>query len=203
MRKIFALLIALLAWAGLAIQFSATPANSGSVGETLWILARYFTVLTNLLVAGTFTMMAAGRLVAPAWLGGVTIAIVLVGTVYMLLLRGLVELSGGAALADILLHMVVPPAVALYWLLLAPHGALRRRDPWWWSLYPLAYFAYAMMRGMAEDRYAYPFINLGELGLALVVRNAVLIAGGFVLAGLGMVALDHVMGRRPVDRPQR
>src|SRR5687768_2408267 len=113
MRRIFALLIALIAWAGLAVQFSATLATTGSVGETLWILARFFTVLTNLLVAATFTALAAGRRVAPAWLGGVTIAIVLVGTVYMLLLRGLVELSGGAALADIILHMVVPPAVAL------------------------------------------------------------------------------------------
>jgi p-aminobenzoyl-glutamate transporter AbgT len=61
-------------------------------------------------------------------------------------------------------------------------------------LYPLAYFAYAMIRGMIEGRYAYPFIDLGTHGLAQVVINAAVIAGCFVVAGLALVGLDSLLG---------
>ena len=61
MHRLFAALIALVAWAGLVVQFAATYGQNGSVPETFWILLRFFTVITNLLVAVTMTSMAAGR----------------------------------------------------------------------------------------------------------------------------------------------
>ena len=195
MHRISAALVALAAWAGLAIQFNATFSSTASVTDTLWILLRYFTVLTNLVVALTFTALALGRRISPFWLGGVTLAIVLVGIVYMLLLRGLLELSGGALLADTILHKVVPVLVPLYWLAFAPKGRLNWRDPLLWMLYPLAYFAYAMVRGMSEGRYAYHFIDVGTHGLSPVVLNAAAIAACFVVAGLALVALDSLLGR--------
>ncbi len=53
--------IALIGWVGLAVQFSATFEQSGSLAETVWILLRYFTILTNLLVAIVFTGIALGK----------------------------------------------------------------------------------------------------------------------------------------------
>ncbi|QNM81928.1 Pr6Pr family membrane protein [Sphingomonas sabuli] len=191
MPRTAAALIALAAWSGLAIQFDATLATTGSAGQALWVPLRFFTVLTNLTVALTFTASALGRRISPSWLGGVTLAIVLVGVVYMQLLRGLVELSGGALLADAILHKVVPVLVPLYWVALAPKGRLRWRDPAVWALFPLAYLGYALLRGSAEGRYAYPFIDVAKLGAAQVALNAVLIALGFAVAGLALVALDR------------
>jgi predicted nucleic acid-binding protein len=100
--RIAAAAIALVGWFALAVQFRATFGQTGSVAETLWILLRYFTVLTNVLVAVVLTGIVLGRprFAAPAILGFVTFAIMLVGVVYMTLLRGLLELSGGALLAD-------------------------------------------------------------------------------------------------------
>ena len=92
--RLAAALVAAICWAGLAVQFSATFANQHDVGATLWILLRFFTVLTNLLVAVGMTAVALGRRLPPFALGGLTIAILLVGAVYMTLLRGLIELSG-------------------------------------------------------------------------------------------------------------
>ncbi len=66
--------------------------------------------------------------------------------------------------------------------------------PWGWSLYPLAYFSYALARGGIEAKYAYPFIDVAQLGLAVVVLNAAAIAGLFVLAGFALVALDRFLG---------
>jgi hypothetical protein len=196
MPRVAAALIALIAWFGLAIQFSATFAAQESLGATLWILARFFTVLTNLIVAFTFTALALGRQVSPSLLGGVTLAIALVGAVYVLLLRGLLELSGGALLADTLLHKVVPVLAPLWWLVFAPKGGLHRRDPWLWALYPLTYFAYAIARGLSGDKYPYPFMNVDEIGWPQTLINSALIALCFVVAGYAMTWLDRRLARR-------
>lgn len=195
LARLFAALIALTAWAGLAVQLQASIGLSGSVGGALSEMLRYFTVLTNLLVAMTFSAAALGRRVSAFTLGGVTLAILLVGVVFALLLNGLVELSGGALLADLLMHRVTPLFVPLWWLAFARKGRLKRRDPFVWMLYPLAYFAYALARAGLDGRYPYPFMNVGRIGWLQTGLNAVEIAAGFLLAGLLLVALDRRLKR--------
>ena len=196
MARAAAAFIALVAWIGLAVQFRATLASGYSAAETAWILVRFFTVLTNLAVAVTMTLLALGKRLSPGWLGGVTLAILLVGVVYMTLLRGLLDLSGGALLADTLLHKVTPLLVPAWWLLFAAKGRLQWRDPALWALFPLAYFPYALVRGAVEGKYAYPFIDVAALGWPAVALNAALIAAGFLVAGLALVALDRALARR-------
>lgn len=190
-----AALIAFAAWAGLAIQWQASMAVTGSAGAALWAMLRYFTILTNLLVAIHFTAVAAGsrRAARPFPLGGTTLAILLVGIVYFLLLRGLLELSAGAKLADLLLHMVTPALVPLWWLAFAPRGGLRMRDPLLWALLPLAYFPYALLRAASDGRYPYPFVDVAALGWSRVLLNAIAIAAGFILAGWLLVRLDRTL----------
>lgn len=191
MRKLAAAVVAIVCWTGLAVQFSATYSGQQDVGATLWILARFFTVLTNLLVAVLMTLVATGKRITPFLLGGATLAIVLVGAVYALLLRGLIELSGGAIIADFLLHTVSPVLMALWWLLFASRKALTWSAPLWWSLYPLGYFTYAVLRAQMDGRYPYPFMDVGEIGWVQTIVNAGGIAALFVLAGLLMVWLDR------------
>ena len=195
MPRIAAALVALVCWAGLSIQFAATYGNHPDVATTVWILLRFFTVITNVFVAIAMTAVALGRRVSPFLLGGLTLAIMLVGVVYMTLLRGMMELSGGALLGDLLLHKVSPVAMALWWLLFAPRAKLGWNAPLWWSLYPLAYFAYAVGRGILGDKYPYPFMDVDKLGWVQTMLNAGGIAFGFILAGLGLVWVD---GWRPL-----
>ncbi len=185
-----ALAVAAVAWTGLVVQLIASIGLTGSIGQAVWSMARYFTVITNILVAGLFTAVALGHDPRPKLIGLVTLAILLVGIVYVTMLRGLVELSGGAALADLLLHSVTPVVVPLYWLMFAPRESLGWRDPWHWALLPLVYFAYALGRGGIEGRYAYPFMDVGNLGWPAVLANAALMAAGFVVGGYGLVAIS-------------
>jgi hypothetical protein len=190
MPKAAAALVAIICWAGLAIQFSATYANHHDIIATLWILARFFTVITNLLVALTMTAVAIGRRVSPFVLGGLTLSILLVGVVYMTLLRGLMELSGGALLADMLLHKVSPVAMALWWLFFPPKKALKWNAALRWAIYPLAYFAHTLARGHFDGRYPYPFTDVGRLGRVQTLINAGGIAMAFILAGFALVWID-------------
>ena len=188
--NIAAVAVALICWAGLAIQFNATYAGQHDLVATVWVLLRFFTVLTNVAVAIVTTRVALGGKVSAFLLGGITIAIILVGVVYMTLLRGLLELSGGALLADTLLHKVSPIAMTLWWLLFAPRARLKYNAPLWWALYPLAYFAYAVARGLNGDKYPYPFMDVGKLGWTQTMINAGGIAMAFIIAGFLLVWLD-------------
>lgn len=191
MPRIAAAIVAIVCWAGLAIQFSATFAGQHhQLLPTVWILLRYFTVITNLGVALAMTWVATGGRVSAMLLGGLTLAILLVGAVYMALLRGLMDLSGGALLADTLLHKVSPVLMALWWVFFAPRAQLKWPDALKWCVYPLAYLAYALVRGHYDHKYPYPFLDVGRLGWVQTALNVGGIAMAFILAGLALVWLD-------------
>ena len=190
MRNALAALVAIVCWAGLAVQFSATYGHEHQVAGTLWILARFFTVITNFLVALVMTWVAIGRRVSPQLLGGLTLTILLVGIIYWLLLRGLHPLEGSALVANILLHDVSPVLMALWWLFFAPRGRLDWSAPLWWSLYPLAYLAYVLARGHVDGRYPYPFIDVSKIGWTQAALNVGGIALAFILAGFALVWID-------------
>jgi len=196
--RAFAAGVAAVAIAGLVIQFRATLAITDAVGGAVWVLLRYFTIMANVLVA--VVMVRRAFSVDPprhAWLlGGVVVIIGLVGVVYTLLLRGLLELSGGAALANLLLHYVTPVLAPLYWLLFAPKGGLRYRDTAAWCALPVGYLIYALVRGELEGHYAYPFLNLAKLGAGRVATICAVIAVGFLASGCTFVWLDGWLGRR-------
>jgi hypothetical protein len=191
--RLAALIVAAVAIAGLATNFVAILSWAHSPGAAIWVLLRYFTITTNLLVAGIFLAIAVSgdARIAPKLLGCTVLSIVLVGAVYGLLLSGLRVLSGDSLLADVLLHRITPVLVPLFWLWLAPKGVITRRDPWLWALYPLAYFLYALVRGAVDGRYAYPFMNVETLGWARTLLNAAAIAIGFFVAGEVFLQVDR------------
>jgi len=191
MPRIAAALVAIVCWAGLAIQFSESYANHLDVISTLWALGRFFTVLTNLVVAVTMTWVAVGKKVSVNFLGGVTLSILLVGAVYVTLLQGLHVLTGARHLADILLHKVSPILMALWWLLFAPRAKLRWSAALWWMAYPLAYLIYVLARGQFDHKYPYPFLDVSKLGWTQTALNTGGIALGFILAGLLLVWIDR------------
>ena len=195
MPKVAAALVAIVCWAGLAIQFCHTYGFEHRIGLTLWVIARFFTVVTNLLVALVMTSVAFGRRASPEVLGGLTLSIILVGVVYWALLQNLHHPDGLAHVANILLHRVSPVAMTLWWLLFAPRARLKWSAPWWWLIYPVAYFGFILARGHLDGRYPYPFIDVGHLGWMQVAMNAGGIALAFILAGYAMVWID---GWRPL-----
>ncbi len=78
--RVLAAVIAVAAWAGLVVQFGASLSRTGSIGAAAWAMVRYFTVITNLVLAVVLTGFALRRreFSAPSLLGGVTLAILLV-----------------------------------------------------------------------------------------------------------------------------
>jgi hypothetical protein len=203
--RLFAAIIALTAWIGLGVQFHASSAREGPPLATLWSMARYFTILTNLALAVVFAGVALGRpnFGRPSLLGGVTLAILLVGVVFSLLLSGVVALHGVERLSNFLMHYATPILTPLFWLGYAPKGVLSRRDPLAWAVFPLTYLAYVLVRGALDGRYPYGFIDVGKIGWTQVGGNAAAISVGFLLASEVMLWLDRRLARQGGGRRPR
>ena len=187
--------IAIIGWVGLSVQLSAVIDQVGSAAEAMWVMLRFFTILTNVIAAAVFTGIAFGQ---PAFrsqslLGLMTLSILFVGAVYVLLLRGLVELSGGAATANLILHYIVPGLALLFWLLFAPKGALKWGDPVLWAIYPLAYFAYALVRGASDGKYPYPFMDIPKVGWTSALTTVAIIWVAYLLVGTVFVWLGRLL----------
>jgi hypothetical protein len=200
--RIFAACIATVAWIGLIVQFAELYRVHSAV-MSLWMMFAFFTITTNVLVAVVFSCIALDRSMLRAdWIvAGTTLSILLVGVVNALLLWGLLELSGGSLLVDRLLHVVTPACALLFWIFFARKGGLAWRDPLLWAIYPLAYFAYAIARGVTTGKYAYPFLNVLTLGWSRTALNAFYIAVAFMMCGYAMVWIDRRIGSRGHSMP--
>ncbi len=77
-----AALVAIACWVGLALNFGSTYSAGHDSFAALWILARYFTILTNFFLAVLMTWVAIGGRPSTLTLGGLLLAILLVGIVY-------------------------------------------------------------------------------------------------------------------------
>jgi len=198
---------AVLGWAGLGIQlyliFFARLSVGASLLGGLVSFFSYFTVITNTLVAVVLTCAVTDReSTARRWFlqpwvsSGIAVSIAVVGLAYSILLRHLWHPQGWQFIADELLHDVMPLLFLAYWWLCVPKGSLRLKHLPLWLIYPLVYFAYALLRGHLLGAYAYPFIDVALLGYPQVFINAGGILLGFVLMALLVIGIDRWQGRR-------
>ena len=81
--------------------------------------------------------------------------------------------------------------------------AYRLREPLYWSLAPLAYFAFALLNGLVlklpiphakNSPFAYFFINVNKLGWNKVLLNVLLISAGYIAVGYLIYFLKRFIG---------
>ena len=196
----------MLGWAGLSIQMYLIFHSRWTLGASLlgglMSFFSYFTVITNTLVATVLTCQltsresAARRWFLQPWVSsGIAVSIAVVSLAYNVLLRHLWDPEGWQWLADELMHDVMPLLFLAWWWMYVPKGTLRPRHMALWLLYPLLYFAYALLRGHVLAAYPYPFIDVDKLGYPQVLLNAGGLLVGFVTIALVVMGLDRWRGR--------
>ncbi len=196
--RLSAALIAATAVAALLAQGIVTsqlPQMSGTL-QVIVVLTGYFTILTNLIFACSFARVAiTGNRGSALWNGGLVLWIGTVGLVYHLLLAGIWAPQGFAWWADQGLHTATPLLGLFWWLRFAPKGPLRATAPLWWTILPLAYCIYALLRGQITGFYAYPFIDAGQLGPLRTAINILGLTAGFVAGGYGVLFAARQLDR--------
>lgn len=194
--KIMRLVAAVAVLAGIVLTASGPATVTG--------LLPYFTIQSNL-AYGIFAAWAAfrDRATPPALKGAVTLYVAITGLVYHLVLTNPasgfavdpVHRAPAEAIGNQLLHTVVPLLAVLDWLVFDPRGRFRWRYALYWLAFPLAYLAFALIRGLIVGRYPYPFIDVRELGYDGVSVSTAGFAAAFWILGLTFVAIDRWGGR--------
>lgn len=194
--RLQALVIAALALASLVAQwvYLMDFRNTGPV-ETLVDMARFFTILTMVLVVAAFThaWLSPIHTAGASLLASLTLAVVMTGVVYHVLLARFWNPAGIGIAADWGLHTVVPVTVFLWWLVHAPKTALVWADLPVFALWPSVYMAYALGLGTLDGVYPYPFMDPTiagpwQVAATLGILGMFILLGGILMIGLGRFA---------------
>ncbi len=121
------------------------------------------------------------------------VGITVTGVVFHLVLRQLQDLQGDAAFADLLLHTVSPVLCVVGWVCFGPRGAVDRRVVARALVFPVGWLALTLVRGAVVGFWPYPFLDVDDLGIGLVLVNCLLVAGLFTGLAGGAARLDRVL----------
>ena len=201
--RVYLLVLAIVGWFALIGQFYLILNNrQTSVLETITRYFTFFTILTNILIAVGSTLI----LLTPTSLWGkflskattlttITVNITIVGATYNVILRFLWNPQGMQRVVDELLHLVIPLAFMLFWLIFVPKGQVKWNNIPLWTVYPLAYLAVILIRGALSGYYPYPFLDLTQLGYSHVLLNCAGIAVAFIIVAILFVGVDKLMSK--------
>ena len=201
--RIWFALTALVVLGALILQAYVSATGEAShfhtVAGRLFNLLCYFTILSNIMV-GTTCLIAALRpnisstgfsVFRLAAITGIAITFV----VYHTLLSSLWEPEGHAAVADMLLHTVVPAMALAGWIVFGPRGLTSAHVVGLALLVPLVWAVFTLIRGPIVDYYPYPFLDVRDHGYARVFLNMGIVAALFLIVAGGATVLDRRLGR--------
>jgi hypothetical protein len=187
---VFRLVFAALSLTAVGVQFFAVTIPNG---HSIVNFFCYFTNLSNIMISIVFIVSAA-RLISArkdpsdtdvAIRGGVVVYIAFVGIVFNTILAD-TDLGQLIPWVNVIVHMIIPIAGVVDWVVWAPRRQLSFRIVLWWMIWPAAYAIFSVARGAVDGFYPYPFFNPsvsgGYGGVALWC--VVLVVAFFVLAVL-------------------
>lgn len=199
--KTIAAITAVIGWIALALQLYLIVINrTASIPETLLRYFGFFTILTNILVAISCTLVYlkgvsenGSFLTRPKTLTATAVYITIVGLIYNVILRFQWAPQGLAKLVDELLHSVIPILFIFFWVIVVPKKNIQWKNIPAWLIYPLAYLGYTLLRGSFANWYPYPFINVTELGYSKALINSGMVTIVFIVIAVLFTAIAKML----------
>jgi hypothetical protein len=201
-NRVFIGIIALVGWFAILVQLYLMLLNRvASVPETVIRFFSFFTILTNILVALSASVIFIKRSPSKNFfqrsnnITALTVYIFIVGLIYNLILRYIWEPKGMQRIVDELLHLIIPILFVIYWFLYVSKKELKWNNFWAWLLYPLAYIIYVLIRGVYSGFYPYPFVDVTAHGYKTVTINSLLITVLFIFFSLLFIGTGRKIAR--------
>lgn len=191
----------------LAYSLRSLTALLGTLGVGLELynkglfMLTYYTLLSNILVVGMsyyllFRMLKDfDEVMEDRGLlrlkGAITMGILLTCLVYHFMLAPFADASKFFRLENFLVHYIVPILFLLDWLILDKRGVYKGKDAFYWTLLPLGYSIFALIKGYVfqieipgqeNSPYPYFFLNIDRFGFLGVIQFVI----GISIAYLAM-----------------
>ena len=132
-------------------------------------------------------MLLAGAILLPrptrTWdliRGGAAIYMILTGVIYNTLLTEVDTLQTSDPWANNVVHLILPVVMLVDFLIIPLAHRIRWREALVWTIYPILYLAYTLIRGPIVDWYPYPFLDPRSDGYLRVAIVSVVILIGFL-----------------------
>jgi len=156
----------------------------------------FFTITTNSIVfICTAVLLFGGKCAMNAFfrkcttVTAITVYILIVGIVFNLLLRSIVDLQGHHRIVSEIFHTVVPVLFFFYWLFFVSPQKISFRVISFWLIYPIIYIIYTLFHGIVTSFYPYPFIDATKLGFKTAIVNGIFILVAFVVLSIILISV--------------
>ena len=179
-RAIGSALRLLMATAVLA-AITTQLADTISLGNSVVNFFSFFTIQSNIIgvVAIVTAALAGARASGSVWLsqlrGAATLYIGVTGMIFSLLLSG-ADVQTPIPWVNSVLHYVFPLFIVIDWLIDRSVRGLSFRQGLVFLIYPVAYGAYALIRGPIVNWYPYPFLDPRVHGYTYVAVMMIFVA---------------------------
>ena len=176
----------LLGFSAILTEIAVIWARGAFVPENFF---SYFTIESNIIaviafLASAFFVFAGKKSARLDFLrGAATLYMIVTGIVFSVLLAGIEGIALTAVPWDnIVLHYIIPVAIAFDWITDPPSRRISFRKGLVWLVFPLAYLVYSLVRGPIVGFYPYPFLNPANGGYgAIALTSAIILIVGVVL----------------------
>ena len=201
----------LIGWLAVFLQYILLLKQNPdlSLTEATMRFFTFFTILTNILVAVSFSFFCFPRpstrsefFLRPNTVAAIALYILMVGATYNIILRNTWHPQGLQKIVDETLHSFIPAYYFFCWLVFFPKASLRWKSILPWMIYPLIYLIVVMARGALTDYYPYPFLMVTKLGFSKVLLNCLFITLAFFFLGSFIVALGRTLKKSGPGRFQ-
>jgi hypothetical protein len=197
------LALAALVVVALAVQFNAS--NDRPRFTAVKFLS-FFTNQSNLLTVAAYAWLALRRRppgkTTDLVRGAITTYMAVVGIIYELLLSSdPAAVEATLSWVNTVIHILMPIAVVVDWLLIPPIARITAREAAWWMGFPLVWTTYTLIRGSLDGWYPYPFLNPALHGVVGVAGYAAGIAVAFAVIVALIVWIGNVRSRRAALNP--
>jgi hypothetical protein len=187
-QKVLNYLGFLFSWIALIVQFILMMQNR-VVGEfeTIVRFFSFFTILSNLLVALSFTaevfkIFTFFRNFKTK--SAIVVYISIVAIVYNVILRFLWQPIGLQRIIDELLHVVNPILYILFWMYSKDKIFVSYRFVTTILIFPSIYLISILVLGSFSNYYPYPFIDVFKIGLSQALLNSFFVLLAFVIVAI-------------------
>ncbi|WP_343694429.1 Pr6Pr family membrane protein [Flavobacterium sp.] len=163
----------------------------------------FFTITTNTIVFICTAVLLFGRkfkinsfFSKCTTITAVTVYILIVGIVFNLLLRSIVNLEGQHRIVSEIFHSIVPVLFFIYWLFFISPEKISYRIILLWLIYPVIYIIFTLFHGIATNFYPYPFIDVTKLGFKTAIRNGLFVLIAFVILSIILILISKMRAKK-------
>lgn len=162
----------------------------------------FFTILTNTLVAFCSAVILFGGnfkitrfFNKTSTITAITVYILIVGLVFNLVLRAIVNLQGLHLIVSEIFHTVVPVLFLFFWFFYTKIERISFRLIPIWLIYPIIYVIYTLLHGILTDFYPYPFIDVTKLGFPIAITNGLFVLLAFAVLSFILILILKIRTR--------